>query len=140
MKRVLYISIPLILMSCGCGRQGSNPASPKKFEVGGEWPISTERLTNAWLLSISDPSVEWIFKEKDFSVECSGTPLPKELADVLLGVGVQASKVQGKWSFDEDKNQLELTDIKSGDKKGQAKAVLPMAPAGMLRTNFGTLQ
>jgi hypothetical protein len=142
MPQLHYVVIVLPMLSLGCGPRTPSPsAAPRKVQVGGvDTPIDTNRLTNARLLSVGDPQIEWVFKDSDFSVDSGDKTLPKDLSEPLLGAGLSGTRVEGKWRLDAVKSELVLTELRSGDQPGQAGATLPILPAGAVRANLGKRQ
>jgi hypothetical protein len=64
----------------------------------------------------------WAFTKDGFTVKKAKAAIPAHVTDQLLGAGVTADEITGKWKLADGK--LELTGIKAGDKAGKEKVSL----------------
>jgi hypothetical protein len=138
----LRSSLLLAVLLIGCNRPGPSPSPPPKVQVGGvDTPITAERLNGSRLILVAgDPGVEWVFHDSTFFVDSGKAPLPKDIAEALLGSGKTSTRVEGKWRLDEAKSELVLTELRAGDQPGRETCVLPIRPAGAVRANLGERQ
>jgi hypothetical protein len=68
------------------------------------------------------PEFAWEFVKDGFTVKKGKNAIPTHITDQLLGAGVTADEITGKWKLADGK--LELTGIKAGDKAGKEKVSL----------------
>jgi hypothetical protein len=95
-------------------------------------------LTGARLESIRDERVTWKFGESGFEVEHEGRPIPADVAESILGPGVKASAVKGKWRV--EGNTLVLSDMTADGQQVEREAPLSLQMAGNVRVNLGSRQ
>lgn len=65
-----------------------------------------------------DADFEWTFSKTEFKVRKGKGPIPTHLTDMLLPAGTTGDEITGKWKLTPG-SELELSDIKCGDKPGK---------------------
>jgi hypothetical protein len=92
----------------------------------------------ATLDDIKDVAV-WHFGPKRFRIEFHGDP-PADMIHQILGREAKVKQIEGEWLYQENKDEISLNDITAGEFKNPKEVVLPMTPAGRLRTDLGGRQ
>lgn len=134
--RFLVFAVPIALFFLILEARSQAPDVPPG--MGYTPSIREGRLVGATLDDIGDVVV-WHFGPKRFRVEFRREP-PAEMIRQLLGRDVKAKQIEGQWRYEEQKGRLVLVGITAGDFKNSHEVVLPMTPAGRLRTNLGDRQ
>jgi hypothetical protein len=111
------------------------PAAPGMGYVP---PITENRLVGATLDDVGNVAL-WHFGPQRFRIEIRRDP-PAEMIRQLLGRDVNVKQIEGHWRLEEQKGRLVLTGITAGDLKNSQEVVVPITPAGLLRTNLGNRQ
>ena len=135
--------------TAGCNREDDPPLP---FEVGGDSPVTAERLAGARLEAIGrgDATV-WEFGPERVVITAGRGPLPADLAALppaRAGGGAAADaapdRVDAAWRLDAVAGVLVLSDFRppagaeSGGDAGERR--VPIEPAGHVRVNLGERQ
>ncbi|MGE0821819.1 MAG: hypothetical protein AB7G75_34295 [Candidatus Binatia bacterium] len=71
-----------------------------------------------------NPDFEWTFTPTEFVLKKAQGPIPADLREQLLPAHTTTNNIRGKWKLDKTGQQLLLTEITAGEKKGKENVTL----------------
>lgn len=107
--------------------------------IGGDRPVTTQRLTGARLTDIRD-DVSWTFAESTVVIENKDRPIPSDLVDALLKEQSTPTQIAATWQLNEETGVLRLSSMEVDGEKIEQEVTLSIRPAGNIRVNLDSRQ